>query len=82
LSGANNSLSSVQLQHQLLQQQMAVLKEDAMSSAAAAANAAATLSAYEMRIETMAKALEEQRSAHSMELHQTRDELYVIRLLV
>jgi hypothetical protein len=82
LSSANNSLSSLQLQHQLLQKQMAVMKEDAMSSAAAASSAAANLAASEVRIETMRKALEEQRSAHLAELCQIRDEEYVLRLLV
>jgi hypothetical protein len=66
----------------MLQQQMAVLKEDAKSSAAAASSSAVALSANEVRIEAMGKALEEQKSAHLKELRQMHDEQYVLRLLV
>jgi hypothetical protein len=81
LSGANNSLCSVQLQNEMLLQQMAVLKEDVKSSAAAASSSSVALSASEVRIETMKHALKEQQSAHLAELLQIRDEQYVLKLI-
>jgi hypothetical protein len=81
LSGANHSLNSVQLQNQMLLQQMSALKDEVKSSAAAVSASAVALSASEGRIETIQKALEEQRHAHVIELRRLQDEQYVLCFL-
>ncbi len=82
LLSASNMLASTQLQHQSLQQQVLLLKDDAKASAATAEAAAAALSTSQGRIEKLEKSLEEQKAEHLKELRKSRDDQYVSRLLV
>jgi hypothetical protein len=74
---SNGSLASVQSQNQFLQQQILVLNDNLKSSAAASSSAAAALAASEVRSGKLGNDLEEQRTAHLLEISRIRDEQYV-----
>ncbi len=73
----NGSLASAQSQNQFLQQQILVLNDNLKSSAAASSSAAAALAASEVRSGKLGNDLEEQQTAHLLEIRRIRDEQYV-----
>jgi hypothetical protein len=77
LSAANQDLASSRAQNQHLQEQVAVVKDSAASSAATLASVSAALSASEAQLEKARIAVEEQKAAHSHELLQIHNEQLV-----
>lgn len=73
----NGSLASTQSQNQFLQQQILVLNDNFKSAAAASSSAAAALAASEVRSVKLGNDLEQQRTAHLLEICRIRDEQYV-----
>ncbi len=69
-----------------MEQQILLANDNSKSSAAAASSAAVALAASEVRLKKVATTLEEQQTAHEMELRQIREEQYVygsiMRMLV